>query len=145
MNSRIKFVICSNKFIILSFKFVKYGSLYLGDDFERNYDKNYCQYTKLVLLSRAQLLWPTNLKCNWRKRRWIDKARNWMTIYISKLIDQKRNWNEHSHIPECPVQNWKQIKKNWIKRWRKWAGKPILSENWFSFKHSSKFLFLSCL
>ena len=21
---------------------------------------------------------------------------------VSKLIDQRRNWNEYSHIPECP-------------------------------------------
>ena len=67
---RIKFVIISNKFIILAFKFVKclLGLDIWEDEFDWNFDENECQYTKLFLLSRAQLLWPTNLNCSWRKR-----------------------------------------------------------------------------
>ena len=38
-----------------------------------------------------------------------DKARNWMTMFQNSVIDRRRNWNEHSHIPECPGRNWKHI------------------------------------
>ena len=49
-------------------------------------------------MSRAQLLWPTNLNCSWRKRVTSTKLND----NVSKLIDQRRNWNEHSYIPEYP-------------------------------------------
>ena len=44
------------------------GPLHLGDDFDWNVDENERQQTKLILLSRAKLLWPTNLNSSWRKR-----------------------------------------------------------------------------
>ena len=54
-----------------------------------------------------------------------DKAATKFNDDVSKLIDERRNWNEHSHIAECPGRN---IESTflWMKRWRKWAGKPIL-------------------
>ena len=45
---------------------------------------------------------------------------------VLKLIDQRRNWNEHSHIAECPGRNWKHI-IFFLKRWWKCAGKPIIN------------------
>ena len=67
-----------NKFISLSFKFVKcYMGLYV---------------------------WETILSETLTKM-------NKLNDNVSKLIDKRRNWNEHSHSPECPGQNWKRIKK----------------------------------
>ena len=48
------------------------------------------------------------------RRIWIAIDENWwqstkLNDNVSKLIDQRRNWNEHSHIPECPGRNWKHI------------------------------------
>ena len=109
---------------------------------------------EIVLLSRAQLLWPTNLKCSWRKR--VTKARNWMTMFqnwstkdefegIKKLLSNLDLSNqepfERMHIPESPGRNWKDIFWNWMKRWRKWAGKPIIYFASFVFPISRPFYY----
>ena len=70
----------------------------------------------------VQLLWPMKTGCTWNR----------MTL-CAKLIDQRRNCYEHSHIPECPGRNWNHNFWNWMKRWRIWAGKPM-------FKHKVQFI-----
>ena len=45
------------------------------------------------------------------RRIWIAINENWwqstkLNDHVSKLIDQRWDWNEHSHIPECPGRNW---------------------------------------
>ena len=60
------------------------------------------------------------IECAWRKIRTI------LNDNVSNFNDQRRNWNEHLHIPKCPGRNWMHIFWNWMKCLRKWAGKPIL-------------------
>ena len=67
---------------------------------------------------------------------------------VSKFIYQRRNRNEHSHIPECPGRNWKHF--FFMKRWRKWAGKPILDVSFqislfVSYNHIHKSIALACI
>ena len=63
--------------------------------------------TNLILLSRAQLQY-----CDRQILIAIDEN-GWQSTKlndnVSKLIDQRQNWNEHSHILKCPRRNWKHI------------------------------------
>ena len=106
-NARIKFIILSINCTILSFKFVNcYMGLYVWET----------------------ILSETLTKMNANRRNWICclvlsycDRRIWIAIdengcqstklndYVSKLIDQRRDWNKHSHFPECPGRNWTHI------------------------------------
>ena len=50
----------------------------------------------------------------------IDKKRMWMTIW--------QNWTLDLNAVRFSGRNWIENWWNWMKRWRKWAGKPILAQ-----------------
>ena len=81
MNARIKFFL-SNKFIILSFKFVKtvIGPLHLGENFDWNFDENECQYIDEIAVSCSAIV-VDEFELELTKT--DDKARIWMTMFQS--------------------------------------------------------------
>ena len=140
-NARLKFIIFSNKLIILSFKFVKcYMGLYiwetiLSETLTKMNANRRNWFCCLVLSYCDRRIWIAIDENGWQSTKLNDN--------VSKVIDQRRNWNEYSYIPEFLGRNWKHIFKTWMKSWRKWAGKPIFkSVLTFKTKHhiSSKFL-----
>ena len=76
--------------------------------------------TNTMLLSRATVLWPTNLNCNLRKRVTIKSTK--LNDNVSNLIDHW-NWNEHLALQfqKCPGRNWKHLFL--MKRGREIGGK----------------------
>ena len=97
----------SNKFIILSFKFVKcHMGLYIWETIlsetltKVNANRRNC-FCCLVLSYCDRRIWIAVDENGWQSTKLNDN--------VSKLIDQRQNWNEHSHIPECPGRNWKRI------------------------------------
>ena len=81
------------------------GPLHLGDEFDWNFDENNVNrqncFCCLVLSYCDRRIWIAVDENGWQSTKLNDN--------VSKLNDQRRNWIEHSHIPECPGRNWKHI------------------------------------
>ena len=80
------------------------GPLHLGGKFDWKWMTiDEISFCCLVLSYCDRRIWIAVDENGWQ-------ARNWMTMF-QKLINQRQNWNEQSHIPECPGRNWKHISK----------------------------------
>ena len=82
----------------------------------------FCCECCLVLNYCARRIWIAIDENGWQITKLYDN--------VSKLIDQRRNWNEHSHIPECPGRKWKHIFQ------REWKGDENGRENLYRFLYT---------
>ena len=107
-NARIKFVMFSNKFIILTFKFVKYYWAFTSG--RRFWMKLWRKWTPIDEINFAVSCSATVTdEFEFQLTKTGDKARNWMTMFQNWSTKDEIETSIRTFHAECPGRNWKHM------------------------------------